>query len=427
MKFKKSKTLLKKAFNIIPAQAQTFSKNWTQYPLGQAPVFSDKAKDGYLWDVDGNKFIDWPMALGPLILGHNNKKVNKALVKRLNEGIAFSLPNKLEIELSEKLIDWLPYAESVRFGKNGSDVTSAAVRAARAYTNKDHILCCGYHGWQDWFISTTTRSKGIPKSVKNLTHSFKYNDIKSLQSLLNKYSGKIAAIIMEPIGIEFPKNNFLEEIRRLATLHNIILIFDECWTGFRIHNQGSFGIYNVSPDLACFGKALGNGIPISVVLGNKDIMKVFEDIFFSFTFGGDALGMTAAMTVLNIIKKEPVISHIEEIGNNLNTGIEDIIMDLNLKDYVTYMGYPGRSSFFFKGDNHNGLLIKSIFQQESISKGILAAGWHAPSYAHTKKDIDKTLCVYRHVFELITKELREDKLESLLKGKIVKPVFRKMK
>ena len=283
----------------------------------------------------------------------------------------------MEVELSKYLIDWFPFAESVRFGKNGSDVTSAAVRAARAYTNKEHILCCGYHGWQDWFIGTTTRNKGVPNCVKKLTHSFKYNDIETFNLLIKKYSGKIAGIIIEPIGLEKPTNNFLKEIRKQATKNNIVLIFDECWTGFRIHEKGSYGKFGVSPDLACFGKALGNGVPISVILGHKSIMKVFEDIFFSFTFGGDTLGMTAAITVLDIIKKKPVIKHIEKIGNALNVGIKKIIKDFQLENYVSFLGYPGRSSFIFHGDKYEGLLIKSIFQQEALKKGILAAGWHA--------------------------------------------------
>ena len=426
MKFNKSKKLLNKALKIIPAQAQTFSKNWTQYPLGQAPIFSDKAKGGYIWDVDGNKFIDWPMALGPIILGHNNKKVNLAVTKRLKKGVAFSLPNKVELELSEKLIDWFPYAEAIRFGKNGSDVTSAAVRAARAYTNKNHVLCCGYHGWQDWFIGSTSRSGGVPSAVKKLTHPFIYNDIDSLIKLLNKFKGKVSAIIMEPMGLEYPKNNFLQKVRKLASEHNVVLIFDECWTGFRLHKMGSYGLFNVKPDIACFGKALGNGIPISILLGNKDIMNVFEDIFFSFIFGGDVLGMTAADTVLNIIEKEPVISYIEEIGNKLNIGVKDIINDLNISQYVSYAGYSGRSAFSFSGDKNEGLLIKSVFQQESIKKGVLAAGWHAPCYAHTHKDVDITLSIYHDVFKLISYAMEKDNLKNLLKGKMVQQVFRKL-
>lgn len=426
MKFENSIKLLNKAKNIIPAQAQTFSKNWTQYPLGQSPIFASKADGGYIWDVDGNKFIDWPMALGPILLGHNNEMVNKAIIKRLEEGIAFSLPHSKEISVAEQLIDLLPYAEAVRFGKNGSDVTSAAVRAARAYTNKDHILCCGYHGWQDWFVGTTTRSRGVPKNVSELTHKFEYNNINSLEKLLDRYNDNVAAIIMEPLGVVCPEEGFLESVRELANLNKCVLIFDECWTGFRIHEQGAYGKYKITPDLACFGKALGNGIPISVVLGQKDIMRVFEDIFFSFTFGGDLLGLVAAETVINIIKNEPVIQYLNKIGRDLIDGIDKIIEKNKIQKFIKTSGYPARSILSFDNDGTDGLLLKSIFQQESIKRGVLAAGWHAPCYAHTEKDIIQTLDVYDEVLNIIAKNLKADDLNALLKGSIVKPVFREL-
>ena len=426
MNFKQSENLLGKAKEIIPAQAQTFSKNWTQYPLGQAPIFASNADAGYIWDIDGNKFIDWPMALGPIILGHNNLEVNFAISEQLKRGIAFSLPHYKELRLAEKLIDWFPYAESVRFGKNGSDVTSAAVRAARAYTNRDHILCCGYHGWQDWYVGITPRSKGVPNSISKLTHAFTYNNIDSLKKLLNKYKNKVAGIILEPIGVENPNKGFLESVRELASINNCVLIFDECWTGFRIHEQGSYGKYKISPDIACFGKALGNGIPISAVVGQRDVMQVFEDIFFSFTFGGDVLGMVAADTVMNIIKREQVIKYIHKIGTKLNEGIKNIIEEHGIKKYVSISGYPARSALTFSNDGFDGLLIKSIFQQESIKRGILTAGWHAPSYAHTDEDVKKTLDIYYEAFKKIYKGIEDKKLETLLKGNMVKEVFRKL-
>ena len=426
MKFIESKNLLAKSKKVIPAQAQTFSKNWTQYPLGNAPIFADKADAGYIWDVDGNKFIDWPMALGPLLLGHNNTEINILLSEQLKKGIAFSLPHHLEVSLAEKLIDYIPYAEAVRFGKNGSDATSAAVRAARAYTNRDHILCCGYHGWQDWYIGTTLRSKGVPRNVANLTHPFTYNNIDSLKDLLSKYEGKVAAIIMEPIGIEHPKKDFLKEVRQLASHHRCVLIFDECWTGFRLHKQGSYGKYNIKPDLACFGKALGNGIPISVVLGDRDIMKVFEDIFFSFTFAGDVLGMVAANAVLNIIESKPVIERINETGKKLFNGVDKIIKEHNLENYLSISGYSARNAISFFNDKHDGLLLKSIFQQESIKRGILAAGWHAPSYAHTDEDVERTLDSYNKVCKLLAQSIAKNNLKTLLKSEMVKPVFRKL-
>jgi glutamate-1-semialdehyde aminotransferase len=179
-----SLAFLKRAEAAIPSQTQTFSKGWTQFPRGVSPVFAARADGGHIWDVDGNKFIDWPMALGPLLLGHNHPAVTEAITQQLQNGIAFSLPTEAELNLAERLINWFPYADRVRFGKNGSDATTGAVRAARAYTKRDRVLCCGYHGWQDWYIGTTLRSAGVPQAVRDLTTPFPYNDIDALSSLL---------------------------------------------------------------------------------------------------------------------------------------------------------------------------------------------------------------------------------------------------
>jgi glutamate-1-semialdehyde aminotransferase len=425
-RYAKSQALLVRAREAIPGQAQTFSKGWTQYPLGAAPVFATRADGGYVWDVDGNRFIDWPMALGPLLLGHNHSAVNSAVRKQLNDGVAFSLPTNAELSLAERLIDWFPYAERVRFGKNGSDVTSGAVRAARAYTGRDLILCCGYHGWQDWFIGTTTRNAGVPESVRNQTIPFPYDDVDALEQLLRYHSGKVAAIIMEPMGIVEPSPGYLAGVRRLANENQAVLIFDECWTGFRIHLQGAYGKFGVTPDIACFGKALGNGAPISVILGRADVMDVFEESFFSFTFGGDLIGIAAANAVLDVLETEPVLAHVEQIGVALLKGLHAAIERHGLSDQVTLEGYPARHVLSFAGDGHEGRLLKSIFQQEGCSAGVLAAGWHAPSYAHTKEDVEITLAVYESSLETISDGLRNGRLEDALHGRMVEPVFRKV-
>ena len=423
--YKKSLDLLARAEMSIPSQTQTFSKGWTQFPRGASPVFADRADGGYVWDVDGNKFIDWPMALGPLLLGHNHPSVTTAIKSQINNGIAFSLPTKIELELAERLINWFPYAERVRFGKNGSDVTSAAVRASRAITGRDIVLCCGYHGWQDWFIGTTTRNAGVPTAVAELTVPFPYNDASALETLLKNNQGKVAAIIMEPMGVVKPNPGYLEQVRKLATNHSAILIFDECWTGFRIPRQGAYGKFGVVPDLACFGKALGNGVPISVILGRADIMDIFNQVFFSFTFGGDLLGMAAANAVLDVLEKEPVLETVSETGKRLMDGITDQIGALNLIDYIGIRGYPARSVMTFESDEADGLLLKSLFQQEAMKGGVLAAGWHAPSYAHTQKDVDMTLKAYELAFTAVAQGLAEGSLAGRLIGERVQPVFRK--
>lgn len=420
-----SLAMLDRARSAIPSQTQTFSKGWTQYPLGAAPVFADRADGGRIWDVDGNEFIDWPMALGPLLLGHNHSAVNEAVIRQLSRGIAFSLPTVGELELSERLIDWFPYAERVRFGKNGSDATSGAVRAARAFTGRDLVLCCGYHGWQDWYIGTTTRHAGVPQGVRELTIPFPYNDPSVLRGFLEKHENEVAAVIMEPTGIVEPAPGYLEEVRRLATAHGAVLIFDECWTGFRIHRQGAFGSFGVAPDLACFGKALGNGVPISAIVGRADMMEVFDEAFFSFTFGGDMLGIAAATAVLDVLENEPVLEDVSALGQKLMDGIDELIDVHGLRANVSLSGYPARHFINFDGDGADGLLLKSLFQQEAMKHGILAASWHAPSWAHTEADVEHTVTAYDRVLSDLGAWIGEGTLSDRLAGDIVRSVFRK--
>lgn len=423
--YARSLSLLERARKAVPSQTQTFSKGWTQYPLGVSPVFATRAQGGYVWDVDGTRYIDWPMALGPLLLGHGHPAVNEAVKRQLADGIAFSLPTKGELELAERLIAWFPYAERVRFGKNGSDATSGAVRVARAYTGRDIILCCGYHGWQDWFIGTTTRSAGVPSAVRKLTVPFPYDDIPALTAQLAEHKGNVAAIILEPMGLVEPRPGYLEAVRDLATNNGAVLIFDECWTGFRVHLQGAYGRFGVAPDLACFGKALGNGVPISALVGRAEIMDTLNEVFFSFTFGGDMLGIAAAGAVLDVLEREPVLAHVDAVGRRLMDGVAAGIARHKLDAFVGLAGYPARHAFTFKGDGEDGLLLKSVFQQEALSGGVLAAAWHAPSYAHTTEDADVTLAAYDRAFTVLKAALDAGDLRARLLGERVAPVFRK--
>lgn len=424
-RYRESLAMLARAEAAIPGQTQTFSKGWTQFPRGAAPVFAARAEGGHVWDVDGNEFIDWPMALGPLLLGHNHPAVADALRRQLTRGIAFSLPTSGELDLAERLIGLFPYGERVRFGKNGSDATAGAVRAARAYSGRDVILCCGYHGWHDWFIGTTSRSAGVPAAVRELTVAFPFNDIEALKRALDAHAGRVAAVIMEPMGLTEPDPGYLAEVKDWTHAHGALLVFDECWTGFRIHLQGAFGRFGVAPDLACFGKSLGNGVPISALIGGAGVMEVLEEAFFSFTFGGDMLGIAAAGAVLDVLESEPVLETATAVGAALMDGIRDLISRHGLEANVTIAGYPLRSVFGFEGDGHDGLLAKSVFQQEALAGGVLAAGWHAPSLAHTMDDVAATLAAYDAAFAVLAAGLAEGDLEARLKGERVQPVFRK--
>ncbi|MCM8788115.1 MAG: aminotransferase class III-fold pyridoxal phosphate-dependent enzyme, partial [Candidatus Omnitrophica bacterium] len=336
------------------------------------------------------------------------------------------LPHKLEVELAELLCEVIPCAEMVRFGKNGSDATSGAVRVARAYTGRDKIVCCGYHGWQDWYIATTTRNRGVPEAVKNLTLTFEYNNIKSLEKIFEENRNQIACVIMEPVGVVEPKDNFLQKVKELTYKNGALLIFDEVVTGFRFSLGGAQEYFGVIPDLACFGKAIADGFPLSAIVGKKEIMKLFEEVFFSFTFGGEIVSIAASLATIKELKDKNVIKHLWEQGRKIKDGYNVLAREYGLEKYTQCIGYPPRTIITFKNEkNEDWWELKSLFQQECIKRGILFTGNHNICFSHTNKEIDYTLRVYRTVLEIIKDAIEKDKVKKLLKGEPVKPVFRK--
>ena len=232
-------------------------------------MYFERAKGCNIYDVDGNCYIDYLLALLPIILGYRDNDVDRAVKKQINKGVVFSMSHPIEIELAEELKAIIPYAEMVRFGKNGSDVLSAAIRLARAYTKKDLILVCGYHGWHDWFIGSTTRNAGVPKQVSKLTKNFKFNDIENLLYNIKKFKNKVAAVVLEPDGLIAPNKNYLKELKAVCRKEGILIIFDEIVCGFRTSLGGASEKFNIKPDLGCFGKSLANGYPISAIVGKK--------------------------------------------------------------------------------------------------------------------------------------------------------------
>jgi glutamate-1-semialdehyde aminotransferase len=254
-----SARLLERARHVIPGFTQTLSKNPTQWVQGVAPAYIARASGAHVWDVDGNRYLDFPMALGPVILGHADAAVNEAIVRQLRDGISFTLPHPIEVEVAERVVDLVPGAERVRFAKTGSEATSAAVRLARACTGRDVVLTCGYHGWHDWYIGSTSRAAGVPDAVRALVGTFKFNDLASLDAALGRHRGETAAVILEPCGAEEPTPGFLEGVVERTHAVGAVAIFDEIITGFRLAPGGAQEHYGVEADLAAFGKALGNG------------------------------------------------------------------------------------------------------------------------------------------------------------------------
>jgi glutamate-1-semialdehyde aminotransferase/spore coat polysaccharide biosynthesis protein SpsF (cytidylyltransferase family)/predicted dehydrogenase len=421
----KSKAWLERAGKVIPGASQTFSKGSNQHVRGVAPVFLARGKGCRVWDVDGNEYIDYIQGLLPNILGYARDEVNAAVTDQLGQGHSFSLPHPLEVELAERLTRLIPCAEKVRFGKNGSDATSGAVRGARALTGREQIACCGYHGWQDWYIGITTRNAGVPQAVRALTHPFVYNDLSSLQKLLNEHKGEFAAVIMEPVNFWRPVAGFLEGVRDLAHEHGALLIFDEICSGFHFGLGGAQKKFGVTPDLACFGKAMGNGFPIACVLGRADVMKVFEDIFFSFTFGGEVASMAAAMKVLDILENTDALARMDANGRVLQEGLNALAKEAGLEDRVKCIGYPFWSLIkFLDADGTDSFLMRSLFTQECVKRGVLLLATHNMTAAHDPLAIEQTLRVYAEVCKTVSKWLNEAHPEEHLEGEMIQPVFK---
>jgi glutamate-1-semialdehyde 2,1-aminomutase len=424
-RYKKSEEYLERALKTIPLGSQTFSKSKTQLPVGVSPFFAARGEGAYLWDVDGNKYIDFVNSLASITLGYNDPDVTKAVAEQLKKGTIFSLSHELEFQVAEKIVEMVPCAEMVRFGKNGSDATSGAIRLARAFTRRDHVLVCGYHGWQDWYIGSTTRDLGVPKAVKDLTHKFQYNDIQSLKNELEALKGQVAAVILEPVNAVAPEDNFLEKIKELTHQHGAVLIFDETITGFRYANGGAQEFFGVTPDLATFGKGMANGYPISAVAGKAEIMRLMEEVFFSFTFGGETLSLAASFAVLNKLQREQIISRLFQTGDLVLLRLRKLISEHKLEHIFSVSGYPVWSFLIIKDtDQYNSWELKTLLEQEMFANGVFMLGTHNISYAHSDNDVGHLIRTYGIYFDKVKEAIEKNNLKSLLHCKPLKPLFK---
>ncbi|OGD89932.1 hypothetical protein A3A54_01170 [Candidatus Curtissbacteria bacterium RIFCSPLOWO2_01_FULL_39_62] len=422
-KLSKSFILWQKTKKLIPSGTQTLSKAPDQFVYGVSPIFLQKGKGAYVWDVDGNKYLDYVMALGPITLGYDYLVVNSAVIKQLHEGTIFTLPHPKETELAEILVDLIPCAEMVRFGKNGADATSAAIRVTRAYTGRDHFAYSGYHGYQDWLAVTTPRNKGIPKILKDFAHPFEFNDLKSLEDIFAKNPKKISAVIMEIPGQD-PKDNFFQKAIDLAHKNGAVFILDEIVTGFRYALGGAQEYYKIKPDLACFGKGMANGLPISAVVGKKEIMREFEEVFFSTTFGGDTLALSASIATIGEIKKKKAIEHFWKLGLYWKNSFNKMAKEVGILASVG--GHGPRTHFEFKDEKgKESLLLKSLFLQETVKRGILFGGPIFISLSHNKSDIDKTLDICETALKFIKKVQESKNIKKYLEGEPISEVFRR--
>ncbi|MFZ5632097.1 MAG: aminotransferase class III-fold pyridoxal phosphate-dependent enzyme [Bacillota bacterium] len=424
-RYRLSEEMLERSLKTIPLGSQTFSKSKTQYPHGVSPYFIQKGIGSRVWDVDGNEYIDFVNGLAAVTLGYNDPDVTEAVRGQIEQGVIFSLPHHLEIKVAEKIVEMVPCAEMVRFGKNGSDATAGAIRLARAYTGRDHVAVCGYHGWQDWYIGSTARNLGVPKAVRDLTHTFIYNDADSLDKIFKEWPGQVAAVIMEPMNVAEPRDNFLEKVKEITRQYGAVLIFDETITGFRYANGGAQEYFDVIPDLATFGKGLANGYPVSAVAGRADIMRLMEEVFYSFTFGGEALSLAAALATMNKLQREPVIENMKSQGEKVMAGVRKLIGQHEAGHIFSLSGHPAWSFLTIKDvPPYTQWQIKTLFLQEMFARGILTLGTHNMSYSHSDSDVGRLLNVYGKVFPIIKDAVDNRSLENILRCRPLEPLFK---
>lgn len=416
---------LKRAEARVPGASQTFSKGPSQFVRGASPLFLERGQGARVWDLDGHEYLDFSMALCAVSLGYADPDVNAAVACQLERGILFSLPHPLEAEVAELLCRVIPCAEMVRFGKNGSDATSGAVRLARAFTGRDLIAACGYHGWQDWYIGTTTRNLGVPKAVRTLTRTFTYNQIETLEQAFEEHPGQVAAVIMEPVGVEEPRPGFLESVRELCTRHGALLIFDEIVTGFRLALGGGQERFGVVPDLACFGKGMSNGFPLAALVGRREIMVLLEEVFFSFTAGGETASLAACQATVEKMERQAIIPHLWRQGELIRDHANRLAVATGVAGAVRCIGLGPRNVMTFtRPDGQPWWELKSLFQQECIRRGLLFTGAHNMAFAHDDHEVGAACRIYDEVFPLVAEAIRRGDVAARLEGPPVEPVFR---
>jgi len=402
---------------VIPLATQTLSKSTSQWLQGVAPVYLERGAGSHVWDVDGNEWVDFPMALGPVLLGYAEPAVDEAIRRQLADGITFTLCHPLEVEVAERIVALCPGVEAVRFAKSGSDAVTAAVRAARAATGRDHVVVCGYHGWHDWYIGSTTRDRGVPAAVQALTSAVAFGDLAALGEALDRHP--VAAVIVEPAGATTPPDGYLQGLVDLAAAEGAVSVFDEVITGFRLAPGGARERYRVIPDLSCYGKALGNGMPISAVAGRWSVMAEFEEVFFSGTHGGETLSLAAARTVLDIIADGTVLAGIRARGERMLKGIESLIETYGVADAVGVGGEPERAVVVVRGPEPE--LLRSWLQQCVLDEGCLFNGSMFICARHSDADVDRALAGLERAFAGLADGTV---VSERLRGPMLRPVFR---
>jgi len=413
----KSIRLKNQARKIIPSQTGTFSRAASSFVEGVYPVYVDHASGSRFTDVDGNSFLDYSCALGPITLGYNYSAVNNAIIDQLKKGILFSLPHPVEIKLSEIISEIIPHAEMVKFEKSGSNAVTGAVRVARYITKREKIAYCGSGGvWHDWQAAMVSRDGGVPEFNKELIKIFDYNDPDGLEQIFEDNPNEIAAVVLEPTVYEKPTKDFLQKVRKITDTNNSLLILDEIVTGFRFDLMGAQKFFDLKGDLVCFGKGMGNGLPISAITGREEFMKYFDDLWVSSTNNSETLALAGSVAVINEMRQKSTIPACWDVGKKLFDEWNKTTEKNNLNAKLT--GYPVRMKMScFNSKNKISASLKALIMQEMVKKGIfIPQSTIFLSYSHTIEDVNYTIESLDTVCKEINQKISNDDFDKFLEG-----------
>lgn len=418
----------------IPGGAHTYSRGFDQYPVN-APQILKRGKDAYVYDDKDNKYLDYGMALRAVNLGYANDTVDSAAIEQIRNGNNLTKPSMIELEAAELLIDTIDSVDMVKFTKNGSTATTAAIKLSRAYTGRIMIARCAeqpFFSYDDWFIGSTPLTLGIPKSDIENTKIFNFNNITSLEKLFIEYPTQVACVILEPAATEHPKDNFLHKVQELCRKYGAVFILDEMITGFRWHLKGAQHYYNIKPDLCTFGKAMANGFSVAAIAGKREIMELGsievegrERLFLlSTTHGAEMSGLGAFVETMKFMKTHNVVEHLWNYGKELIELMNDTAKKYGIEKNFVAGGIECSPYYLtFDKEGQNSLGLRTLFSQEMIKNGVLMP-WIALSYAHGGKELDITKQALEKTFEVYQKAVNEG-YEKYLVGNAIKPVFRK--
>jgi glutamate-1-semialdehyde 2,1-aminomutase len=433
-RYQRSRELGERLHELVPGGGHTYSKGDDQFPA-IAPRVIARAEGAYCWDVDGNRFLDWAMGNRVIVLGHGHPAVNDAVKRQIDLGLNFTRPGILELELAEQLTELWPVAEMVKFGKNGSDVTTAALKLARAATGRRYVAYCKDHPFfsiHDWFIGTTPMRAGVLPEAHASTLSFPYNDLDALRALFAEHPGEIAAIILEPVKNDVPKPGYLEGLRELTRSEGAVLIFDEMISGIRFDLRGAHHRYRVYPDLATFGKAIGNGYAVSVLAGRRDLMELGgirheeERVFLlSQTHGSETTGLAACAATLAECERLDVTAHIWPVGAQLVEGIRRIAAEEGVAGHLRVIGFDCNPQLqCTQADGTYWPALHTSFHEELIAHGVLMP-WTSVTLAHGEPELELTFDAVRAGARKLAAALEDGDVDGSFEGPAVRPVFRR--